>query len=62
MYAVDLWDDGFILDAQRDHYSTMGESKLERMLRDHRRRGNIPGFWGLLGRQAAAERRILVQF
>jgi len=35
IYAVDLWEDGFILKEQRDHYSTMGESKLEGMLRRH---------------------------
>lgn len=35
IFAVDLWSDDFILDAQRDHYATMGDSKLVRMLRDH---------------------------
>ena len=35
VYAVDLWKDEFILDAQRDHYRTMGDRKLERMLDTH---------------------------
>ena len=35
VYAVDLWEDKFILDAQRDHYQTMGDGKLTRMLRAH---------------------------
>lgn len=35
IYAVDLWEDAFILDEQRDHYSTMGDQKLQRMLRSH---------------------------
>ena len=35
IYAVDLWEDDFILDEQRDHYGTMGETKLTRMLREH---------------------------
>ena len=32
---VDLWDDSFILDKQRDHYSTMGDRKLENLLNNH---------------------------
>ena len=35
VYAVDLWDDSFILDKQRDHYSTMGDRKLEQLLDRH---------------------------
>ena len=35
VYAVDLWDDSFILDKQRDHYSTMGDRKLENLLNNH---------------------------
>lgn len=35
VYAVDLWSDDFILDEQRDHYSTMGNNKLKRMLKSH---------------------------
>lgn len=35
VYAVDLWDDDFILTELGDHYSTMGFAKLKRMLRDH---------------------------
>lgn len=35
VYAVDLWDDDFIVAEQGDHYGTMGENKLRRMLREH---------------------------
>jgi len=35
VYAIDLWDDEFILAEQGDHYGTMGDAKLRRMLRDH---------------------------
>ncbi|KAJ1445954.1 hypothetical protein M885DRAFT_278670 [Pelagophyceae sp. CCMP2097] len=35
VYAVDLWRDNFILDEQRDHYSTMGDRRLVSMLQRH---------------------------
>jgi len=35
VFAVDWWDDAFILDEQADHYETMGRRKLRAMLDRH---------------------------